>query len=257
MKIIYFIGIALFLLFFTSGCNKKKDNIDLTEIIVPLGIIPDARNGYGSGSDQLAQPDDVELLPDGSMMISDVDNNRIQHFSADGLLLKSISSHDLRLENKEMLPTGISKDNDGFIYIALEGAGTVVRLSPDLTLDQFIGKKCDIAADNYYEPENDGCLIAPQGLIAADNGAVYVIDMAKKVFKKNGVRNFGFRKFKQVKNSGTVSYVYDRDFAATQEITAVMRKSEGMTIGPDQKILFIAEEKPQKRNKRKVVMPKP
>jgi|TARA_B100001971_G_C18176619_1_gene530292 sugar lactone lactonase YvrE len=244
MKIIHFIGIALFLLFFTSGGNKKQDNIDLTEIIVPLGIIPDTQNGYGSGPDQLAQPDDVELLPDGSMIISDVDNNRIQHFSSAGTLFKSITAHDMGLTNEEIIPTGIAKDGEGFIYVSLEGAGHVARFTPNLVFDQFIGQPGNISAEDYYNPENDGILLKPQGLIVAANGDIYVIDMAKKVFKKNGVRNFGFRKFKQVKINGAVSYIYDRDFAATQEITKVMRKSEGMTICPDQKTLFVAEEKP-------------
>ncbi len=140
MKIIHFIGIALFLLFFTSGGNKKQDNIDLTEIIVPLGIIPDIQNGYGSGPDQLAQPDDVELLPDGSMIISDVDNNRIQHFSSAGTLFKSITAHDMGLTNEEIIPTGIAKDGEGFIYVSLEGAGHVARFTPNLVFDQFIGQ---------------------------------------------------------------------------------------------------------------------
>ena len=213
--------------------------------ITPLGIVPDPQNGYGSGVDQLAQPDDVELLSDGSMVISDVSNNLIKHFSADGVLLKSVSAKDLGLEDSQILPTGISKDSSGFIYITLEGAGLIARLSPDLTLAQFIGKKCDITADNYYNPENDGCLIAPQGIIVADNGDVYVVDMAKEVFKVKKIRNFGIRKFKQMNNDGAVSYAYDLEFSETQEITTVMRNSEGMAISENQKTILIAEEKPQ------------
>tara|TARA_Y100000590_G_scaffold349990_1_gene401705 strand:- start:520 stop:1722 length:1203 start_codon:yes stop_codon:yes gene_type:complete len=233
-------------LLFHSGCSEKTDVIDLTFVITPLSIAPSVQNGYGSGMNQLAQPDDVELLSDGSMIVTDVNNNRIQHFSSEGLLLNSLSSQDLGLENSEILPTGISKDGGGFIYITLEGAGIVARLNPDLEFDQFIGKKCDIAADSYYKPENDSCLIFPQGVVVAENGDIYVIDMAKKVFENNKVRNFGFRKFKQVKNNGDISYIYDREFADTQEITKVMRKSEGMAISSDQNTLFIAEEKPQK-----------
>ena len=236
--------ISLILCFFVFGCNQSPSVVDL-ENITPLGIVPDPQSGYGSGLDQLAQPDDVELLSDGSMVISDVSNNLIKHFSANGFLLKSVSAKDLGLENKQMLPTGISKDSSGFIYITLEGAGMIARLNPDLTLDQFIGRKCDITANNYYKPENDGCLIAPQGIIVADNGDVYVVDMAKEVFKKKNVRNFGFRKFKQVNDGGAISYAYDLEFSDTQEITSVMRKSEGMAISPDQKTIFLAEEKPQ------------
>jgi len=231
-------------LLFHSGCSHNQDVGDLSSI-TPLGIVPDPQNGYGSGVDQLAQPDDVELLSDGSMFISDVSNNLIKHFSADGVLLKSVSAKDLGLEDSQILPTGISKDSSGFIYITLEGAGLIARLNSDLTLDQFIGKKCDITADNYYNPENDGCLISPQGVIVANNGDVYVVDMAKEVFKVKKIRNFGLRKFKQMNNDGAVSYAYDLEFSETQEITTVMRKSEGMAISENQKTLFIAEEKPQ------------
>ena len=244
LKLLYSAVISLILCFFVFGCNQSPSVVDLANI-TPFGIVPDPQSGYGSGLDQLAQPDDVELLSDGSMVISDVSNNLIKHFSADGFLLKSVSAKDLGLENKQMLPTGISKDSSGFIYITLEGAGMIARLNPDLTLDQFIGRKCDITANNYYKPENDGCLIAPQGIIVADNGDVYVVDMAKEVFKVKNIRNFGFRKFKQVNNDGAISYAYDLEFANTQEITSVMRKSEGMAISPDQKTLFLAEEKPQ------------
>tara|TARA_B100001750_G_scaffold202466_1_gene177758 strand:+ start:332 stop:1534 length:1203 start_codon:yes stop_codon:yes gene_type:complete len=233
-------------LLFHSGCGKKPDVIDLTFVITPLSIAPSVQNGYGSGMNQLAQPDDVEFLSDGSMIVSDVNNNRIQHFSSDGLILNSISAQDLGLGNSEISPTGISKDAGGFIYITLEYAGMVARFNPDLTLDQFIGKKCDITVDNYYKPGNDSCLFAPQGLIVGKNGDIYVIDMSQKVFTKNEVRNFGFRKFKQVKNDDAISYIYDSEFADTQEITKVMRKSEGMAISSDQNTLFIAEEKPQK-----------
>ena len=244
IKYLFNSGVSLMMCLFVFGCNQSQ-SVDYLSSITPLGIVPDPQNGYGSGIDQLAQPDDVELLSDGSMVISDVSNNLIKHFSADGVLLKSVSAKDLGLENKQMLPTGISKDSSGFIYITLEGAGMIARLNPDLTLDQFIGRKCDITANNYYKPENDGCLIAPQGIIVADNGDVYVVDMAKEVFKVKNIRNFGFRKFKQVNNDGAISYAYDLEFSDTQEITTVMRKSEGMAISENQKTLFIAEEKPQ------------
>ncbi len=84
----------------------------------------------------------------------------------------------------------------------------------------------------------------PQGIIVSESGDVYVIDMAKKIFKQDGVRNFGFRKFKQVSATNGVTFIYDQAFAATQEITTIMRKSEGMAIAEDRGLIFIAEEKP-------------
>ena len=232
--------------FVTISCSENQTPTDLTTLVQPFGIIPSSQNGYGGGLDQLAQPDDVEILSNGSFVVTDVDNNRIQFFSSDGSLLKSVSAKHLRLPNHNIVPTGVATDGDGFIYVSLEGVGRIARFTPELIFDQFIGHPCSVSAENYYQTEHDGCLISPQGLVVAKNGDVYVIDMAKNIFKKNEVRNFGFRKFYQSTKSDKTVYLYDRGFAQSQEITAIMRKSEGMAIGPDQKTLYVAEEKPQK-----------
>jgi len=55
--------LSLTMCFLAFGCNQSHDVDDLSSI-TPLGIVPDPQNGYGSGVDQLAQPDDVELLSD-------------------------------------------------------------------------------------------------------------------------------------------------------------------------------------------------
>jgi hypothetical protein len=219
---------------------------DLTEQISPIVIAPNPQNGYGNDDNQLAQPDDVELLADGSMIVSDVDNNRIQYFSRDGKLIKSITGKDIGLTDIEIIPTGISKDTKGFIYVSLEGAGVVARFNQDLEFDQLIGQDCNISAKDYYKYKNRNCLLNPQGLIVNATGDIFVIDMAKKVFKVGDQRNFGFKKFKQVRKKNRVVYKYDRKFARSQEITKVMRKSEGMVIDEKRGILYIAEEKPYK-----------
>lgn len=232
-----------FFLFSTVFANNPYF-IELTNIVEPLGIVPNPQNGYGSEINQLAQPDDVEILSDGSLVITDVDNNRIQYFSSSGSLIKSITAVDLGLENAEIIPTGVAKDGEGFIYISLEGVGQIARFTPELIFDQFIGHPCKVTANDYYKAAHDNCLIKPQGLTVSETGDIYVIDMAKKVFKKNGKRNFGFRKFKKITDGEIITYQYDSHFTRTQEITTIMRKSEGMAISADQKTLFIAEEKP-------------
>jgi hypothetical protein len=229
--------------FMTISCSQKQSPVDLTTVVQPFGVIPSSPNGYGGGLDQLAQPDDVEILSNGSFVITDVDNNRIQLFSSDGSLLKSVSAKHIGLKNKNIVPTGVATDGNGFIYVSLEGVGRIARFTPELIFDQFIGYPCNVSSENYYNTKNDGCLINPQGIVVAKNGDIFVIDMAKNVFKKGEIRNFGFRKFYQETET---TYLYDQSFAKSQEITTIMRKSEGMAIGPDQKTLYIAEEKPQK-----------
>ncbi len=232
-------SIIFFLVIMIVICNGK-------EKIQPISYLPNPQNGYGSAPDQLAQPDDVEILKNGSMIITDVDNNRIQIFNYNGKLQKSIDSKTLGLKNIEIIPTGISSDDEGCIYITLEGVGMIARFLPDMSFDQFIGSQGKISADEYYLDQNVNLLIKPQGIIVSGNGDVFVIDMAKKIFKKNGVRNFGFKKFKKTIIKNRVKYVYDREFAASQEITKIMRKSEGMAISNKMNLLFVAEEKPSK-----------
>ncbi len=246
-KFILFNVVALFCsILFSQDDSDTTSLLDLTSEIEPLGIVPYLSKGYGNGPDQLAQPDDVEFLADGSMVVTDVDNNRIQHFFLSGELIRSISADDLGLEDTEIIPTGVTKDSEGYVYVTLEGVGRIARFQPDLTLDQFIGRPTKVSAEEYYHLENDGGLIKPQGLISAANGDLYVIDMAKKVFKNEKNKNFGFRKFKKVVKEGRITYDYDRNFTQTQEITKVMFKSEGMAISEDQTTLYIAEEKPNK-----------
>ena len=233
--------IALMLAVIVTGQSPDISNLDLTEKITPLGIAPSPQDGYGSGPNQLAQPDDVEFLADGSLLVSDVNNDRIQLFSPSGKFVSSITADDLGLSG-EIAPTGIAKDGGGYIYVTLEEKGTIVRLNPDLTVDQFIGKPCDISEEDYYRSEYEDCLLKPQGLIVSPAGDVFVVDMAKKIFRKGKVYNFGFRKFRREGSS----FRYDTEFAASQEVTQVMRKSEGMFIDDARRWLFIAEEKPLK-----------
>lgn len=241
------IFLNLFVIFNIVAFSQSAQKIDFTGQITPLGIAPNPQGGYGSQPNQLAQPDDVEFLNDGNLVVSDVNNNRVQLFAASGKLLKSITVANLDL-NGEITPTGISKDGAGFVYVSLEGAGVIVRLNPDLSFDQFIGKHCDIKDTEYYCPGNDDCLITPQGLAVSSNGDVFIIDMDDS-FRRGAygkIRNFGFRKFKKIVSNGKTTYKYDSGFAATQEITKVMRKSEGMAIDNIRGVLFVAEEKPSR-----------
>ncbi|MBC8184073.1 hypothetical protein H8E88_23525 [candidate division KSB1 bacterium] len=245
-KTFLFVRIIFICLGVLALSNYPKHN-DFTNKIEPVGIVPDSQNGYGSQPDQLAQPDDVEFLKDGSILVSDVNNNRLQLYSENGKLLRSIIAADLNLQG-EITPTGISKDSEQFVYVSLEAAGVIVRLKPDLTFDQLIGEHCDIKDTEYYCPSNENCLITPQGLIVSPNGDVFIIDMDDS-FRRGAdgnIRNFGFRKFKKIFKNGKTTYQFDKKFAATQEITKVMRKSEGMAIDFAKGLLFVAEEKPLK-----------
>ncbi|NQV29718.1 MAG: hypothetical protein HQ508_02415 [Candidatus Marinimicrobia bacterium] len=243
---IRFIFFAISFIVLVACASKDEMTVPRKGAISPLNLYPNPQNGYGSAANQLAQPDDVEILENGDLIVTDVDNNRIQIFSRNGDLQKTISAETLGIENTDIVPTGISSDEAGYIYVTLEGVGSVARFNPDMTLDQLIGYQGVVSADEYYLDKNDGLLIKPQGIIVSRGGDIYVADMDKTIFRKDGVYNFGFRKFKQIVTNGVTSYAYDKEFAATQEVTRIMRKSEGMAISEERELLFVAEEKPQK-----------
>lgn len=131
-------------------------------------------------------------------------------------------------------------------YVSCEGAGAVVRLNPDLSFDRTIGRPCDIAAEDAHCAGNEECLSKPQGLAVSPEGDVMVIDMDKslRLGFEGTIRRFGLKKFKKTVEDGNITYVYDGEFAGSQEITKVMRKSEGMAVSESRGILFVAEEKP-------------
>ena len=243
---IRFLIFVLSFVVFAACAFKGETSVPKKAPISPLNFYPNPQSGYGSGLDQLAQPDDVEILANGDLIVSDVDNNRIQIFSRNGDLQKTISAETLGIEITDIVPTGISSDDSGYIYVTLEGVGSVARFNPDMTLDQLIGYQGVVSADEYYLDKNDGLLIKPQGIIVSRGGDIYVADMDKTIFRKDGVYNFGFRKFKQTITNDVTSYVYDKEFAVTQEVTMIMRKSEGMAISEERGLLFVAEEKPEK-----------
>ncbi|NQT64215.1 MAG: hypothetical protein HQ556_14745 [Candidatus Marinimicrobia bacterium] len=240
--LIFVISFAIFV----ACAFKDETSVPPKSAISPINIYPNPQSGYGSAADQLAQPDDVEIMKNGDLIVSDVDNNRIQVFSRNGSLQKTINAETLDMEKSDIVPTGISSDEAGYIYVTLEGIGSVARFNSDMTLDQLIGYQGKVSSAEYYLRENDGLLIKPQGLIVSRSGDIYVADMDKTIFRKDGVYNFGFRKFKQIVTGHVTSYTYDKEYAATQEVTRIMRKSEGMAISEERGLLFVAEEKPQK-----------
>jgi len=236
-------AIFIITMFSISVLSSFAQINDFNEQLQPEIMVPANQNGYGDGPRQLAQPDDIEFLRDGTLLVSDCFNNRLQHYDSNGELIKSISASDLGLEGIAT-PTGISQDDEGYIYVSMEDAGTVVRLNSDLTINQRIGSPSEISADDYYKDGNEFNFIKPQGLISTSNGDIIAVDMDKKKFRKNGVRRFGLRKFNKIENNGVVTYEYDKAFAESQQITTVMHKSEGMAICEERNIIFFAEEKP-------------
>jgi|GEM_PF-293979 len=245
-KALQIIGVILIALVLVWACSSNRTGIKDIELIpttVPLGYVPYPQNGYGDGPDQLGQPDDVEILKDGRMVISDVYNNRIQVFSKEGTLVKSITHLDVGIESPEIIPAGVSKDGEGYVYITLEGASRIARFNPEMDFVQFIGTPGQLTAENYYDEENSGILMMPQGLIVSSQGEVFVVDMAQDVFDSDERRSYRIRKFKPVKENDNVIYQEDLVFARSQEITTIMNKSEGMALAEEEGLLLIAEEK--------------
>ena len=243
-RMIWAVLIMIGLFAVASQGIAESDSFDLNAQVSPIGIAPANQEGYGNGPRQLAQPDDVEFLPDGRMLVSDCYNNRVQVFDADGNYLKTITPEDMGLSGV-VIPTGLSQDAQGYVYISLEDGGVIVRLNPDLTLNCQIGThSCDYVPETFYDADRSDFLCHPQGLTVTPSGDVFIVDMNPDTFNRDGIRRFGIRKFTPTEVNGKTVYKPDLQFAATQEITKTMHKSEGMYPIPDRNLLLVAEEKP-------------
>lgn len=101
----------------------------------PLWTSP---GGNGAGQGQLNYPTDLSIAPDGTILVVDSGNNRIQRFSTNGSFLAeygSVGSNPGEFND----PTGIVVRSDGYFYVADGGNFRIQLFQPDGTFDSEWG----------------------------------------------------------------------------------------------------------------------
>jgi uncharacterized protein (TIGR03663 family) len=150
--------------------------------------------GAGDQSGQFNAPRGVATAPDGSIYIADSRNNRIQHFSSDGILLGSWGTFD-DVAQDPAAPGGTFNEPWG---VAVAPDGTVfVTDTWNHRIQKFTANGQFIMMWGYFGQDGSpDAFYGPRGIAIGSNGRVYVTDTGNKrvvVFDLNGnyITQFG------------------------------------------------------------------
>jgi uncharacterized protein (TIGR03663 family) len=138
------------------------------------------RPGSGTEPGQFRDPIGVAFAPDGSIVVVDSGNARVQRFAADGAFLDIWGAGEgdvtfTRTENG-LGPTGITITPDGITWVADTWGHRVVALDRNGQVVQSIGAETiDIGDDPSRVNEGGGRFFGPRA-VAITNEAIYVVD---------------------------------------------------------------------------------
>lgn len=141
-------------------------------------INPDQVIGQtGSEPVQFQAPRSIALAADGSIYVADSRNNRIQHISANGVLIDSWGSYgDIAQGNAPggsfNEPWGVAVAPNGNVYVVDTWNYRVQKFSAD-------GKFLSMWGSNGFA-ESPVAFYGPRGVAVAPNGNVFVVDTGNK-----------------------------------------------------------------------------
>jgi sugar lactone lactonase YvrE len=123
--------------------------------------------GPGSHREQFQDPSGVVFLPDGSFMVADRGNRRLQHYSRQGYF-EQIVGGEFDLNNPLITPQGIDCDTYGNIFVADPAASDVHVYSRGLSYLFSLGSALNLMADPELPID---VAVGPEDLLAvADRG---------------------------------------------------------------------------------------
>jgi uncharacterized protein (TIGR03663 family) len=132
----------------------------------------------GTQPGQLNDPHGLAVAPDGTIYVADTNNNRIEHFSADGQLLSSWSQFSTSQSNTTPLtlnnPWDVAVSPDGqSIYVADTWNHRILKLTTNGALVKEWG------TPEYGNADPFG-LWGPRGIVVDSQGRVFVVDTGNK-----------------------------------------------------------------------------
>jgi DNA-binding beta-propeller fold protein YncE len=140
----------------------------------------------GSGDGQFNAPRGIAFAPDGSLYVADSRNNRIQHLSAEGIVLKVWGTFADQAAGNAPIgtfnePWGVAVGPDGSVYVSDTWNHRIQKFSADGVPIKMWGI--------FGTSETPGALYGPRGITVDTDGRVYVADTGNKrimVFDGNG-----------------------------------------------------------------------
>jgi DNA-binding beta-propeller fold protein YncE len=118
------------------------------------------------------RPIGIAVTPQGELLVTDADNNRVLRYDTDGRLMLAMGEGGRGAGNEGFnVPTGIALDSVGNAYVVDMLNGRVVELSPDGTFLRGLGGLGD-SGGTFSRPKDvaldgDGNIFVSDGLLAA------------------------------------------------------------------------------------------
>lgn len=225
----------------TGGCERSlyNDKLQIDVVLGDYGEIGSVNEPVNTEQARLWEPQAIDVDGSGRIYIADQNNNSILMY--DGCMVSRIAgtglfgySGDEGLGNCAMLnkPTGLTVF-DNKLYITDTGNDTV-RL-----LDLKTGVISTFAGNSEAGYSGDGglatnaCLNKPGGIVADDEGNVYINDIANNVIRKVDQKNI-ITTF-----AGTGQYGYSGD--GEQATQATFAEIYGLGINRRKSCIYLAD----------------
>ncbi|MRR15879.1 MAG: hypothetical protein EG826_05425, partial [Deltaproteobacteria bacterium] len=148
----------------------------------------------GNKEGYFSKPSDILIGPDGLIYVADKNNNRIQVFNGEGVLMNTFAkaAGNQPLET----PVAIAQDAKGNTYALCEDRKIVVCIAPNGSVTREIGG--DLAGADKFESPVGLAVMGPELLVAdAGTRSVKVFTLAGKFLREFGSRGNGRGEFKQ------------------------------------------------------------
>ena len=160
----------------------------------------------GSKSDELFQPTNITIGPDGYLYVSDTGNFRVQKITQYGVFVKSIGHVGTGL-GQFARPKGISVDHDGRLYVVDAAFQNVQVFNRDNKLLLFFGgpgphsDNLDLPTDIEIDYDN----VALFQQYAAPNFKLEYVILVANQFGRNKVNVYGFGKLQGMNHDTGIS----------------------------------------------------
>jgi RHS repeat-associated protein len=220
--------------------RMSSDGVTTTVAGVVNGPVNGSFGGDGGPATQayLRYPFAIALGPDGSLYISDTQNQRIRRVDPQGVISTFAGSGALSCayggDNgfatlaRLCYPGSIAVDRDGSVFFADGGNHRIRKVTPD-------GIISTVAGDGTPGYDGDGgaatlaSLYHPSGIAVSDDGALYIADTANHVIRKVGVDGI----ISTFAGNGVRGFAGDGMLAEQ----ASFNRPAGVAIAPDNSVL--------------------
>ncbi len=148
----------------------------------------------GSKEGYFSKPSDILIGPDGLIYVADKNNNRIQVFNGDGVLMNTFAKAAANLPLEA--PLALAQDAKGNIYVLCEERKIVVCIAPNGRVVREIGG--DLIGSDKFESPVSLTVMGPELLVAdAGTRSIKVFTLTGKFLREFGARGSSRGDFKQ------------------------------------------------------------